>query len=809
MKVKLITISIVLLLVMVFACGCIPVMEKLGLVNPTNEEQLSPEKGGPPDGLVKVLIGFKEKPGPPEQALVKGLGGKIKYTYNLIPAIAASVPELAIEALKKNPNITDVELDSKVYALQQEIPWGVDRIDAEVVRASTDGNKGTGVKVAIIDTGIDKYHEDLTVAGGKSFVDYTDDFNDDDGHGTHVAGIVAALDNGIGVVGVAPAANLYALKALDSNGSGYVSDVVYAIQWATDPNGNGYAEDRLDIINMSLGADRGNIFLKWACNLAYRDGLLLIAAAGNGGSVIYPAAYARVIAVSATDSNDTLASFSSTGSEVELAAPGVNINSTLPGNSYSGDDEKWSGTSMASPHVAGTAALVWAANPSWSNTEVRSHLQGTAEDISLVDTEQGYGLVDAENAVFGTTNGNNLPTQATGTIIGTVTDKNTGNVIEGAVVSADGFSDFTKADGTYTLNDMPVGTYTITVSAIGYIEQSKPAEVLKDQEIVVNFTLTPGTTPPAKVTGLTVITLSCVQLNLDWGANTEIGLDHYNVYRSTTSGDQYDLIASPNTNSYLDVGLTASTTYYYVISAVDLSGNEGEASNEASGTTSTDDLGPLTSDVVADPNPTNGATSVTLTADVSDATTGNSNIIQAEYFVNTVGADGSGTPMDVSGGAFDSPTEGVTASINVSSWADGQHTLYVHGQDTAGNWGATESVVLEITEAPSNIMYVESITFSAKKAGKNLFLYITVEVLLGDKSAVNGARVTMTLTDGTSSWNFSSDTGSDGTVKFTLKAQAGNYTATVTKVSHPDYAWDEDPMTKNCTLNDDGTVDQQ
>jgi hypothetical protein len=124
MKVKLIIISIVLLLVMVFACGCIPFMEKIGLINPANEEQLSPEKGGPPDGLVKVLIGFKEKPGAAEQALVKGLGGKIKYTYNIIPAIAASIPEVAIEALEKNPNITNVELDSKVFALGQTLPWG-------------------------------------------------------------------------------------------------------------------------------------------------------------------------------------------------------------------------------------------------------------------------------------------------------------------------------------------------------------------------------------------------------------------------------------------------------------------------------------------------------------------------------------------------------------------------------------------------------------------------------------------------------------------------------------------------------------
>jgi len=726
MKAKLITISIVLLLVMVFACGCIPVMEKLGLVNPVNEEKLTPEKGGPPDGLVKILIGFKEKPGPPQQALVKGLGGKIKYTYNIIPAIAASVPEVAIEALKKNPNITNVELDNQVFALGQTLPWGVDRIDAEVVHAS---NEGMGVDVAIIDTGIDDTHPDLqdNCKGGWDFVNNNGNPMDDNGHGTHVAGIVAAEDNDFGVVGVAPKASLYALKVLDSNGIGSVSDVIFAIQWASDPDGDGSANDRLDIINMSLGADRGNIFLKWACNLAYDDGLLLVAAAGNndGGSVIYPAAYNSVIAVSATDKNDNLAFFSSTGSEVELAAPGVNINSTLPGNYYSGDDEKWSGTSMASPHVAGTAALVWAANLGWTNDDVRARLRDTADDLGTSgrDSLYGYGLVNAAEAT------------------GVETD----------------------------------------------------------------------TMPPAKVTGLTVTPVSWAQLNLAWGENTETDLNHYNVYRSTTSGDLYSLIASSITNSYSDAGLTASTKYYYVVKAVDNSGNEGEASDEASGTTNAEDfLGPVTSNVVTEPNPTNGATSVTLTADVSDATTGNSNIAEAEYFVGTVGTNGTGTPMSVSDGDFNSPTEGVTENIDVSGWADDQYTLYVHGKDAAGNWGTTKPVGLVVAEAPNEIMHVESIDFSAEKVGRKLKLYTEVKILLdGNSTPVQDATVNMTLTYKRRSWDFTDKTNSDGIVKFTLSnAKTGNYTATVTNVLSTGYSWDGDTMTKNCKLNKDGTVDQ-
>jgi subtilisin family serine protease len=512
MKVKLIIISIILLLVMVFASGCIPVMEKLGLVSPTNEEQLSPEKGGPPDGLVKVLIGFKEKPGPPEQALVKGLGGKIKYTYNLIPAIAASVPEVAIEALKKNPNITNVELenpnitnvelDSKVFALQdtQTLPWGVDRIDAEDVHANN--NRGSGVKVAIIDSGVDYEHEDLdanfdTTLLGYDFVNDDDNPMDDYGHGTHVAGTIAAEDNDFGVVGVAPEAELYALKVLNENGEGYVSAVVLAIQWAT--------VNEIQVINMSLGGNK-NIFLEWACNLAYYDdGLLLVAAAGNGGSVnggsvIYPAAYSSVIAVSATDEYDNFASFSSTGKQVELAAPGVDINSTLPGNAYSG--ETWSGTSMASPHVAGTAALVWATGDFLTNDDVRAQLQSTAEDIGLSTREQGYGLVDAAEAV-----GVGTPPPGTGAIAGNVTKAEEGSAIAGAtvVVESTNLSADTDIEGNYVINDVPEGDHTVTASADGYesVSQYNVTVSVNGTTSNVDFVLNPSATGTIYVESIT------------------------------------------------------------------------------------------------------------------------------------------------------------------------------------------------------------------------------------------------------------------------------------------------------------------
>jgi len=479
MKVKLIIISIVLLLVMVFACGCIPFMEKLGLISPTNEEQLSPEKGGPPDGLVKVLIGFKEKPGAAQQAMVKGVGGKIKYTYNIVDAIAASIPEKAIDALQKNPNVTHVELDSKVYALDAELDnsWGVKHIGAGIVH--DDGNKGTGIEVAIIDSGIDYTHLDLddNYVGGYDFVNDDTDPMDDDGHGTHVAGTVAAEDNGSGVVGVAPEAKLYALKVLEG-GSGYWSDIIAALEWCTRDDNN------IQVTNNSYGSsgDPGDT-VKAAFDNSASAGVLHVAAAGNSGNppgigdnVGYPAAYNSVIAVAATDQSDERARWSSTGLAVELAAPGVSIYSTLPGNSY----DAWSGTSMASPHVAGVAALVIASGTTGVSV-VRGKLQDTADDLGDPSL-YGYGLVDADEAADVSLD--------TGNIKGKVTDE-ADAVIEGATVVVEGtnLSDTTDEGGYYLLENVPVGIYDVIASAGGYYSETATVTIVKDGIVTQDFTL--------------------------------------------------------------------------------------------------------------------------------------------------------------------------------------------------------------------------------------------------------------------------------------------------------------------------------
>ena len=342
---------------------------------------------------VRILVHFDT----PEHTAIPQ--GKILHKYSLLPTVlAVEVPVSALAGLSNNPQITSIEEDILVQTVgkpapsspAQIVPWGVDRIDAKLSPAT-----GLGVKVCIVDTGIKKNHADLqaNILGGKNFVakGATIDANkwdDDNGHGTHVAGTIAALNNAIGVVGVAPRASLLIAKVLNRQGSGYLSDVIAGVDWCVSQNAK--------VISMSLGTSSDIQAQHDAVDVAYATGALIVAAAGNdyGGSVIYPAAYSSVIAVSATDSNNNLAAFSNIGPEIELTAPGVNILSTW----YDGSYTTLSGTSMATPHVSGVAALAWELNPLMSNVEIRTLLQNTADDLGAVgkDISFGYGLVDAK-----------------------------------------------------------------------------------------------------------------------------------------------------------------------------------------------------------------------------------------------------------------------------------------------------------------------------------------------------------------------------------------------------------------------------
>ncbi len=368
---------------------------------------------------VDVIVEFNGAVGPAERALISRAGGEIHRAFACVPAVAASLPAGAIGPLLRDPSVAAIVPDGEVRAVHIEdsdlsaevtSAWGVDRLDADKIWIGK--TAGAGVGVAIVDTGSGP-HVDLpqAVVRWSAFADVG---NDDNGHGTHVAGTALARLDGAGVAGVAPEASLYSYKVLDSSGSGSWSNVIAANDAIASLNAA--APGSIFVANYSLGSsqDPGST-VKSSFDALYASGVLLVAAAGNygnssgkGDNVSFPARWDSTVAVAATDSLDHRVSFSSTGPTVELAAPGALILSTRLDNTYL----EASGTSMAAPHVTGAAALVraWGGvvdldgdGVAGTHKDVRLHLQRTARDRGRKgkDNQFGYGLVDPYMAIFG------------------------------------------------------------------------------------------------------------------------------------------------------------------------------------------------------------------------------------------------------------------------------------------------------------------------------------------------------------------------------------------------------------------------
>lgn len=447
------------------------------------------------DGETRYIIGFRQGPTAASVASVQAKGGRVRHRFKSSPAMSAVMSAEAAEALRRDAGVEYVRPAIRYSIGQQSVPWGITRVGAPTVH--TAGNKGAGVKVAIIDTGIDYTHPDLAAnyKGGYDFVNNDADPMDDHSHGTHCAGTVAAVDNSIGVIGVAPQASLYGVKVLNRYGQGWEDEIVAGIEWAGD---NG-----MHVASMSFGSLFYSGPIEGACSYAYGKGVLLAASAGNWGAgadtVGYPARHASVIAVAATDSSDTRASFSSTGPAVELAAPGVAVLSTTPGGGYA----SWNGTSMACPHVAGTAALVMASGITGASAgimspgTVRTRLQETAEDLGAAGRDPlfGFGLVRADLAAAG-------GASTTGTVSGVVTSTSGGQPISGATVQTDtGQSTQTGANGAYTLSNVPTGSRQVTASAGGYTPQTATVQVADGQVTTRDFALTPAPVQPGAIAG--------------------------------------------------------------------------------------------------------------------------------------------------------------------------------------------------------------------------------------------------------------------------------------------------------------------
>lgn len=269
------------------------------------------------------------------------------------------------------------------------IPWGVEEIKAPLAWKKSEGKN---IKIGVVDTGADFSHPDLrsSLAGGVNFIQRNRPAYDDNGHGTHIAGTIAADNKSSGILGVAPKSSIYAVKAFDKNGSAFVSDIILAIDWCV--------RHKMDIINMSFGMKNRSISLRDSIRSAHKAGVIVVASSGNDGekgSIDYPARFTQTIAVGATEKNRQIASFSNQGKGINIYAPGNKIYSTWLNNGFN----TISGTSMATSHVSGTIALLLSIRSGLTTNKIKALLKRTALPLKTkTRNSTSTGIVNAYKA---------------------------------------------------------------------------------------------------------------------------------------------------------------------------------------------------------------------------------------------------------------------------------------------------------------------------------------------------------------------------------------------------------------------------
>lgn len=298
----------------------------------------------------------------------------------LIRAWSCPVPESVAQLLSRYPNEFTIEEDAMIaiqaashrpVSWERGIPWGVRQIKAPQAWGTTTGYR---VHIGVIDTGADYRHPDLrqSLMRGVNFVHRGMPPHDDNGHGTHIAGTIAAANQMYGIIGVAPRALIHPVKSFDENGAAYVSDIIHGIEWCV--------RNGMHIINMSFGMKSRSKSLLQAVTQAYQSGVTVVASSGNDAkrkSIDYPARYPQTISVGATDRSRRIAPFSNRGQFVDIYAPGEKIVSSWVKGKY----HEMSGTSMATSHISGAIALLLAVRPRLKPGEIKALLRRTANPI--------------------------------------------------------------------------------------------------------------------------------------------------------------------------------------------------------------------------------------------------------------------------------------------------------------------------------------------------------------------------------------------------------------------------------------------
>lgn len=495
--------------------------------------------------------------------------------------------------------------------------WGLIQVQAPQAWDTTTGSDS--IKIAILDTGVDQNHEDFAskIVANRNF---TSSRTVDDlyGHGTHVAGIAAAAtNNGIGVAGLGYSSVIMNVKVLDDKGSGYYSWVASGITWAAD---NG-----AKVINMSLGGSSSSSALAAAVDYAWNNGVVVVAAAGNSGTSApsYPAYYANCIAVAATDRNDAKASFSNYGSWVDVAAPGVSIYSTLPNhrNKIGGTNYgSLSGTSMATPFVAGLAGLVWSTSYGTNNGNVRDRIQTTADQAGSMWSSYGIKRINACNAVASATPPPDTTPPETSILTKPADPTNsasasftwTGNdnitptasLVYSYQLDGSGWSGFASATTT-SYSSLAEGSHTFEVKAqdLAGNEDSTPASWTWVVDIAAPIISGVTEVPSATTAAITWTTNEPADSRVDYGSDASYG----------SSVSNMSLVTS---HSITLTGLSPVTTYHYRVSSTDAAGNSALSGDYTFITTSasTMSIGNVTVVLVKSGVNYNGQATVTIVA---------------------------------------------------------------------------------------------------------------------------------------------------------------------------------------------------
>lgn len=356
----------------------------------------------------EILVGFKPGVGIESAKSIHAQYGTSLISVNKrigchrVRISESETIETMLNIYRLDPRVRYAELNYKCYATvvpndpRYGEQWALPKIQAPDAWDIQTGN--SSIILSIIDTGVNYNHEDLTgfkvdTANDTDFVNNDNDAMDDHGHGTHCAGIVSAnTNNNTGIAGIIWNCTILPLKVLDNNGSGTYASIMDALVYAADQG--------VDIISMSLSGSGRSTGLSDAINYAFDHDCLIVAASSNGGvgTLSFPAGYNKVLAVGATDQTDLRASFSQYGPDLDVVAPGVSILSLALNNT---EYVSWSGTSMATPYVAGLAGLILSENPSLTNIQVWECIRQTANDVGPAgwDEEYGYGRINAFNAV--------------------------------------------------------------------------------------------------------------------------------------------------------------------------------------------------------------------------------------------------------------------------------------------------------------------------------------------------------------------------------------------------------------------------